>query len=189
LFPFEIVDSGVEEYLSSGYSPAAAASVLASRKAAAVAETISQGIVLAADTVIGFRGEILGKPENDAHAVKMLRMLRGHTHEVITGMAVLNRSEGVKIVSVVFTEVRMRKYHDQEIKEYVETGEPFDKAGSYAIQGGGGRLIESTRGCYNNVIGLPLCETVKLLRSVGVTLAVERGICQLPSGDSCPRVR
>lgn len=188
-FPFRIIDSGVEEEISNGHSAVAAVSILARRKAAAVAAMISEGIVLAADTVIDFRGKILGKPENSAHAVEMLRLLRGHPHAVITGMTALNKHKAISIVSAVVTEVKMRAYDDQEIIEYVETGEPLDKAGSYAIQGEGSRLIESTCGCYNNVIGLPLCETIELLKCVGMPLVEERGLCRLPSGEFCPRER
>jgi len=186
-YPFQIIDSGVEENISDQYSPAAAAVILATRKAAAVAKR-TRGVVLAADTVIDFRGRVLGKPENAAHAFRMLQLLRGEKHKVLTGLAVVNQCEGRKIVSVVSTQVTMRKYLDREIEEYVESGEPFDKAGSYAIQGRGGRLVESTCGCYNNVIGLPLCETVDLLKLVGVSFPEEHEICELVSGVSCPRV-
>ena len=83
----------------------------------------------------------------------------------------------------------MRNYLDQEIEEYIESGEPSDKAGSYAIQGRGGELVESTCGCYNNVIGLPLCETIDLLQEVGVSVREKSEICGLVSGVSCPRVQ
>lgn len=188
-FPFHIIDSGIEETLSGRHSPAATASILASRKAEAVARRICTGIVLAADTVIDFRKQLWGKPDHYDHALKMLQMLRGEPHNVITALAVLNKCEGLKVVSTVVTEVRMRDYRDDEIREYLETGEPFDKAGSYAIQGLGGRLVDSTSGCYNNVIGLPLCETVELLRFVGLPLSEQTAICCLPSGKTCPRVR
>ena len=186
-YPFQIIDSGVEENISDLHSPAAAAVILAARKATAVAKR-SRGVVLAADTVIDFRGRVLGKPENSAHAFRMLQLLRGEKHKVLTGLAVVNKCEGRKIVSVVSTEVRMRNYLDREIEEYVESGEPSDKAGSYAIQGNGGRLVESTCGCYNNVIGLPLCEAVDLLKLMGFSFPEEHGICELASGVSCPRV-
>jgi len=187
--PFQIVESGVEEVVLSRYSPMVAVSVLASHKAEAAAEAVPDGIVLAADTLIGFREKILGKPEDDDHAAEMLRMLRGQTHEVLTGLAVLNKREGLKILSVVSTKVTMKEYCDKEIERYVESGEPRDKAGSYAIQGEGGRLIESISGCYNNVIGLPICETLEVLKSMGALLAEDGGRCQMPTGDPCPRMR
>lgn len=186
-YPLQIIDSRAAENITDLHSPAATAVILATRKAAAVAKG-ARGVVLAADTVIDFRGRVLGKPENSAHAFRMLQLLRGEKHKVLTGLAVVNKCEGRKIVSVVSTEVTMRNYPDREIEEYVESGEPFDKAGSYAIQGNGGRLVESTRGCYNNVIGLPLCETVDLLKLMGVSFPEEREICELASGVSCPRV-
>jgi septum formation protein len=185
--PFQVVVSGVEEVVLSHYSPKVAVSILASRKALAAAEAIPDGIVLAADTLIGFLGTTLGKPKDDDHAAEMLRMLRGQTHDVLTGLAVLNKREGLKILSVVSTKVTMREYCDNEIERYVESGEPRDKAGSYAIQGKGGRLIESISGCYNNVIGLPLCETFEVLKFMGVVFARDSGRCQMPAGDLCPR--
>ncbi len=187
--PFQIIDSGVEERISLGSPPAAVASVLANQKVMTVAENIVEGIVLAADTVIGFRGMVLGKPRSSSDAMAMLQLLRGHTHEVITGLAVMNKRQGFRIVSTVSTVVQMREYDDREVREYVRTGEPFDKAGAYAIQGRGSRLIESIQGCYNNVIGLPLCEVVELLKSVGLPLAEEGRICRLPSDEFCPRLR
>lgn len=186
--PFEVIDSDVDENTDPGSSPDAAAALLANRKALAVAEQYPDQIVVAADTIIDFRGKALGKPADDSDAAGMLRELRGKRHYVITGMALFKGDEGLRIVRTVSTEVWMKQYSEQEINDYVESGEPRDKAGSYAIQGSGGRLVESVRGCYNNVVGLPLCETVELLRIAGVGILPE-GICQLPSGESCPRER
>jgi MAF protein len=163
--------------------------ILAKRKAMAVAMNVSQGIVLAADTLIDFEGTILGKPMDADNAFEMLQLLSGRIHEVLTGLAVFDRREGVRMLSVVSTKVRMRDYGDREVSRYVESGEPMDKAGSYAIQEEGGRLINSISGCYNNVIGLPLCETIELLRSVGLPLSKDHEVCRLPSGEFCPRMR
>lgn len=186
--PFQIVESGIDENISIGDSPSAAVFCLAIRKAESVAKSRTRAIVLAADTVIDFRGTLLGKPTDKAHAKEMLRMLRGRTHAVLTGIAVLGRGATVKLGRVVSTEVRMRSYSESVIEEYVESGEPFGKAGSYAIQDDGARLIESICGCYNNVVGLPLCETVTLLKTAGVPFAGDGRICQLPTGEPCPRV-
>jgi septum formation protein len=180
--------SGLDETTSPGQSPSAAVLSLAIRKAESVAQTRTKSLVLAADTVIDFQGTLLGKPVDDAHAKEMLQLLRGRTHAVLTGIAVVGNGETVKLGRVVSTEVRMRSYSESEIEAYVESGEPMGKAGSYAIQGDGSQLIESTRGCYNNVVGLPLCETVMLLKTAGVPFAGDRSICQLPSGEPCPRV-
>jgi MAF protein len=185
---FQVVESGADESIDKGLSPAGAVAVLANRKALAVAEESLDGIILAADTAIDLENRILGKPANDSDAVDMLRLLRGRVHCVVTGVTIVNKKEGLRVIGVVATEVRMRDYSNREIDDYVATQEPRDKAGAYAIQGVGGHMIESIRGCYNNVVGLPLCETTKLLRTVGFEPRSE-DVCHLPSGDPCPRLR
>jgi MAF protein len=186
-YPFRVVSSGVDEDTVGGLTPAAAAAILANRKARAAAKTTGNGLVLAADTVIDFQGRMLGKPKHHSDAVEMLRLLRGRNHHVVTGIAILNKKRDIQFVSVVSTEIWMRDYSDLEIDDYIRTGEPQDKAGSYAIQGRGGRLIQAINGCYNNVVGLPLCETVELMRSVGAIICREVS-CQMPSGSPCPRL-
>jgi len=185
---FEVVDSGLDEELFSGSSPEETATLLATNKAESAAGRHSTGIVLAADTVIGFRGHHLGKPVDNPHASEMLRQLRGFTHEVITGISVLDLESGRQISTAVSTRVTMRKYGEVEIEEYIGSGEPFGKAGAYAIQGLGSSLISSYEGCYNNIVGLPLCETVVLLSKVGFELTGAKERCRLPSGEPCPRI-
>jgi septum formation protein len=185
--PFEVVDSGVSEDLSSAGSPGETATLLALKKAEAVANIMPASVVLAADTVIGFQGRPMGKPADKQNAFEMLSQLRGLSHEVITGLAVIDSDSGRQITAAVSTRVAMREFGDEKIEEYIRSGEPFDKAGAYAIQGMGSRLISSFEGCYNNVVGLPLCETVVLLNAVGIILDRAKGSCRLPSGESCPR--
>ncbi|MBR2220147.1 MAG: septum formation inhibitor Maf, partial [Phascolarctobacterium sp.] len=110
--------------------------------------------VIAADTVVVAEGVILGKPQNEEDAVEMLKQLSGRTHKVMTGIAVSYAGE--MLAEVCETEVVFRKLTDEEIKKYVATGEPLDKAGAYGIQGMGAVLVEKINGCYNNVVGLPL---------------------------------
>lgn len=121
--------------------------------------------VLAADTTLEFNGEIIGKPIDLADAVVTLRRLSGHTHRVLTGVAVthLGRTE----YSLSSSEVRFRTIDDHEIRHYVMTGEPMDKAGAYGIQGRAGLFVEYIAGSYSGVMGLPVCETGELLKRFG----------------------
>ncbi|MCE1241227.1 MAG: Maf family nucleotide pyrophosphatase [Azonexaceae bacterium] len=122
--------------------------------------------VLSADTTLEFAGEIIGKPDDAAHATAILRRLSGRTHRVLTGVAVhyLGRTEFVLSVS----EVRFRVIDDDEIRHYVLTGEPMDKAGAYGIQGRAGLFVEHLSGSYTGVMGLPVCETGELLKRFGL---------------------
>ena len=122
--------------------------------------------VIAADTVVVAEGVILGKPQNAEDAVEMLKQLSGKTHKVLTGIAV--SYVGEMLAEVCETKVVFRDLTDEEIKNYVATGEPLDKAGAYGIQGKGAVLVEKIDGCYNNVVGLPLTRTQLILAKLGV---------------------
>ena len=122
--------------------------------------------VIAADTVVLAEGVILGKPQNEEEAVEMLKQLSGKTHKVMTGIAVSHAGE--MLAEVCETEVVFRELTDEEIKKYVATGEPLDKAGAYGIQGMGAVLVEKINGCYNNVVGLPLTRLQLILAKLGV---------------------
>lgn len=144
---------------------------LALRKAREVARRRRSGVVLGADTVVVIDGEALGKPSGRAEAAAMLRRLRGRTHEVITGVAVVDAVTGAEAVRTVTSRVSMRTYSEAEIGAYVATDEPLDKAGGYAIQGLGGTLVAGLEGSRSNVVGLPLEATAALLRRFGVTVS------------------
>ena len=122
--------------------------------------------VIAADTVVVAEGVILGKPQNEEDAVEMLKQLSAKTHKVMTGIAVSYAGE--MLAEVCETEVVFRKLTDEEIKKYVATGDPLDKAGAYGIQGMGAVLVEKINGCYNNVVGLPLTRLQLILAKLGV---------------------
>jgi len=122
--------------------------------------------VIAADTVVVAEGVILGKPKNEEDAIEMLKQLSGKTHKVMTGIAVSYAGE--MLAEVCETEVVFRELTDEEIKKYVATGEPLDKAGAYGIQGMGAVLVEKINGCYNNVVGLPLTRLQLILAKLGV---------------------
>ncbi|MEX0835837.1 MAG: Maf family protein, partial [Nitriliruptor sp.] len=143
---------------------------LASAKAAAAAARGDghDEVVLAADTEVIAEGRVLGKPRDRADAASMLRTLSGRTHEVVTGVAVVRGP--VSAVTRVTTAVTFRPLSDAEVAWYIATGEPDDKAGAYGLQGAGAVLVERVDGSDTNVIGLPLAETVALLRDVGLDL-------------------
>lgn len=122
--------------------------------------------VIAADTVVVAEGVILGKPQNAEEAIAMLQQLSGKTHKVLTGIAVSYAGE--MLAEVCETKVVFRTLTEKEIKQYVSTGEPLDKAGSYGIQGKGAVLVEKIDGCYNNVVGLPLTRLQMILAKLGV---------------------
>ncbi len=164
---FEIAPSDVEERLPEGLAPAEAAERLALEKARWVADRRSKGLVIGADTVVVVGGQILGKPGGVEEARAMLRLLSGREHQVITGIAVVDAAGGRAISDRVTTFVRFAPLSEETIDRYVATGEPLDKAGAYAIQGYGALLIEGIRGCYYNVVGLPLRRLAELLGQFG----------------------
>lgn len=183
---FEIRVSGVDEDESPSHmEPAEVAAHLAFLKAKAVGTRITDGLVLGADTVIDFKGEMLGKPTDKNAAVSMLKRLRGEVHSVVTGISLLAVETQSAILSWVRTEVAMKNWPDSRIEQYVESGEPMDKAGAYAIQGLGRELVDSIDGCYNNVVGLPLCEVSNLLNASGYRTVKE---CRSVLGSACPRL-
>lgn len=142
---------------------------LAVAKALPAARAAS-GLVLAADTIVVDGEQILGKPVNADEARKMLQSLAGRSHRVLTGLALLESASGRQQVEVCETGVYMRSYGAREIEAYIASGAPFDKAGGYGIQDDGFRLVEleRVRGCFANVMGLPLCHLARALSRLGV---------------------
>jgi septum formation protein len=156
-FVFEVAAADVPEVRKPGEDPIRFVTRLAREKAEAVAATHAvtpEAIVLGADTIVVVNEEILGKPRDAADAARMLRLLSGQTHQVITGLCLARGRERQRAAEVTF--VRFVTLSDQEIADYVATGEPLDKAGAYAIQGRAGRWVPRIHGCYFNVVGLPL---------------------------------
>jgi septum formation protein len=121
--------------------------------------------VLTADTTLELNGEIIGKPATPAHAAAILRELSGRTHQVLTAVALADSTRTLQRLSV--SQVRFRRLEEEEIRRYVATGEPMDKAGAYAIQGRAAAFIEEIRGSYSGIVGLPLFETAEMLREFG----------------------
>lgn len=145
-------------------TPGTAATELAIRKVQAIAENYPRALIIGADTVVVLRNKLMGKPTDDREAKSMLRAISGHTHKVITGVALLLRPEASLHTFTEETLVRFRTLTDQEIDRYVQTGESQDKAGAYGIQGRGALLVHSIRGDYNNVVGFPLTSFYEQLR-------------------------
>lgn len=143
---------------------------MAKEKALAALPAFPDAVVLASDTSVILDGEILGKPESEAHAVSILTRLSGSQHQVLTSIALAKyEQEAISIeVEVVETQVEFDALSDQQILDYVATGEPMDKAGAYGIQGKGALLIKGIQGSYSNVVGLPLTETGKMLQRFNV---------------------
>jgi septum formation protein len=163
--PFEVFPVEVDEHFRLGEKPEHAVARLAQAKAAVGAASHPDAIVLGADTTVVVRGESLGKPTDPADAARMLRLLSGRSHEVLTGVCVTHH--GRRLVHVEPTRVRVAQLGESEIAWYVSTGEPFDKAGGYAVQGLGSRFIEGIDGSYSNVVGLPICSVYELLKELG----------------------
>jgi len=168
-FKFSVCPADVPEILSDGENPAQFAKRLALEKAQAIFDTLAAGnahcerrFVLGADTVVVVDEHVLGKPSDEADAVRMLRMLSGRKHEVTTGVCLIGadfndlRAETTQVVFEVLS--------DEDIRSYVATGEPMDKAGAYAIQGIASRWIPRIDGCYFNVVGLPVALVCRMLR-------------------------
>jgi MAF protein len=161
---------------------------MAVTKARAAGATLNPGgLAIAADTTVVHDGEILGKPGDDREAAGMLWRLRGRTHLVHTAVAVIRPDETEPLTDLCTTEVPMRSYSDEEIFAYIHTGDPFDKAGGYAIQHRGFRPVGDMNGCFANVIGLPLCHLARTLLKLNMPSAADvPANCQTALEYDCP---
>lgn len=166
-FPFRILTSDIDENQMNAEDADAIVCLLAERKALAVSERAGAHWILGADTVVVLGETILGKPADRDEARSMLSSLEGKEHRVITGFSILDPQSRVAHLEAVTTLVRMKRLKRGEIEAYLDTGEPFGKAGSYAIQGIGAFLVETISGSYTNVVGLPVCALIKSLVAVG----------------------
>ena len=165
--PFAVQVADIDETMDPAKSPCDEVAGVSRRKA----EAVSRGdddIVIAADTVVVCQGKILGKPRDEADARRMLSLLSGRDHQVMTGMCVLRGEQCVTATEV--TDIHFRELSAAEIDAYIATGEPMDKAGSYGIQGGAALFAEKMVGDYYNVMGLPVCRLWKILHSIAPEL-------------------
>ena len=171
---FQIISPDVDESVEPGLSPAEIVEALSLRKAGAAAEkTRAEDIVIAADTVVALDGSVLGKPRGEADAFAMLSSLSGREHHVYTGMTVLQGDRAV--TEHEETAVAFRALEPGEIRGYIATGEPMDKAGAYGIQGLGALLVSGIRGDYCNVVGLPVFRLGGILKRFGIDLLQNKG--------------
>ena len=144
---------------------------LAREKAMAICSSVKKpAAIIGCDTVVYFKGKVLGKPKDDLEAFQMLSDLSGNTHEVYTGIAVMNTQTLDINTDYVCTEVKFSKLSTSEINNYIETGEPLDMAGAYGIQGGASLFVKELKGCYYSVVGLPVNKLYFMLREMGVNL-------------------
>lgn len=167
---FQVIPSQAEELILPDETPEEHVVRLSLDKASEVAERgdVEGRWFIGSDTIVLYAGQILGKPLDEQHATEMLRMLSGREHRVLSGYAILDLKTGEKRAEAVSTRVRFRELTDEEIARYIASGEPADKAGSYAIQGLGVCFVAGIEGSYTNVVGLPLCRLTLALKELGV---------------------
>ena len=184
---FEAVPpNGAETPPRSGEAPENFVMRLSLSKARAVSRRVGDAIVVGADTAVVVDGVVLGKPVDPEDAVAMLARLRGRTHRVVTGVTVFDGASADSRTICKSTDVLMRQYSDEEISAYVASGDPLDKAGGYAVQDVAFRPADSMDGCYLNVVGLPLCETVTLLAEIGADIDLKSGWWPPAECADCP---
>jgi septum formation protein len=164
--PFLLLPSNVEESLT-GPDPSASTLILAERKARSSPDHPERHWVLGADTIVVLDNTAIGKPRDQQGAMTMLLSLSGKEHKVITGFCLIDPSARLAHAETVETLVCFKTLTEEEIKAYVATGDPFGKAGGYAIQGIGAFMVEGIRGSYTNVVGLPMCALIKALLAAG----------------------
>jgi septum formation protein len=188
---FDVQVSDADETRLPAELPAAYVRRLAEAKARAVVNRARlEHIIIGADTSVVIDDKILGKPADVDEARSMLRRLRGRTHQVYTGIAVLRAADGNLLTNVVVTDVPMRAYTDAEIDAYIFTGDPLDKAGAYGIQNPSFQPVARMEGCYASVMGLPICSLTVLLRQLSVTPRNDvAGSCQSTLQYQCPVYR
>ena len=172
---FELVVPDVHEESLHENEPSRFVTEIALAKAQSVSSGVREALVLGADTIVVLGGRILGKPRDESDAAEMLRALSGRTHEVYTGMALVDAQTGIAKTGFERSEVTMKRLTEEEITRYVATREPADKAGSYGIQGLGAVFIQHIKGCYFNVMGLPVAKFYQMLEELSLELEARRG--------------
>jgi len=165
---FSVVPSDIDETRVPISSPETYVRILSELKADNVSERYPEKWVIGADTIVLKNGSVLGKPASMDEARTMLKQLSGQTHQVLTGYAICCKAKNRKFSETIKTDVLFKHLTDEEIEWYIHTKEPFDKAGSYAIQGLGTFIVKSIRGSYTNVVGLPVCEVIEFLIKEGI---------------------
>jgi len=165
--PFQSVESKMDEAVQRNMKPTDFACLMATRKAESVKKVHRKRWILAADTLVVVNKRIFGKPRDARDCRTMLSELSGKRHQVITGFCILEPGGNKSHLEAVATRVDVKELSELEIEAYIETGEPFGKAGAYAIQGIGAFMVEAIKGSYTNIVGLPVCEVVRALLACG----------------------
>lgn len=165
--PFTVAVADIDETMDPRKDPCDEVARVSRRKAEAISRE-EDDVVVAADTVVVLGSQVLGKPKDEADAVRMLTALSGRDHQVMTGVTVLRGKKAVTVTEV--TDIHFRTLSPEEIRSYVQSGEPMDKAGAYGIQGGAALFAEKMVGDYYNVMGLPVCALWKILRDLAPEL-------------------
>jgi septum formation protein len=188
--PFDIASADVDETPHDGEAPDKMVARLSQAKVSAVARLLAMpdgAVIIAADTTVSLDAVPLGKPADGADARRMLRALRGRTHQVHTALTLLDIQTSQSLTDVATTDVPMREYGDDEVAAYIASGDALDKAGAYAIQHNGFHPVAEMRGCFANVMGLPLCHLARTLRAFGQKSPADIPVaCQSHIGYHCP---
>lgn len=167
---FEVIPSNFEENIEGLKFSRELIENLAYQKAKEVADRLSEGLIIGADTIVILKNNILGKPKDTEDAKRMLEMLSGKTHKVLTAVCVIDKDEDKTLINSCISKVTFKKLAKEEIEAYIQTKEPMDKAGSYGIQAYGSLFVEKVEGCYNNIVGLPLNLLYEMLKAFNVYL-------------------
>jgi MAF protein len=185
---FKVIVADVDETPLEGETPKDYVIRLAQAKAFVIQPRAeSDAVIIGSDTTVVDGNEILGKPVNETDAEQMLKQLRGRTHQVFTGVAILRASDGAMVTEMSITAVPMRNYSDEEMRAYIQTGDPMDKAGAYAIQHPDFQPVAAMEGCYAGVMGLPLCHILRALRQFEISPAADvPAACQSLLKYECP---
>ncbi|MCJ7715362.1 MAG: Maf family protein, partial [Anaerolineales bacterium] len=189
---FIVMEADLSEVMQPGEKSADFVLRMASEKALTTAKkmdqsTIKDVVIIAADTIVVDGNEILGKPKNEGDAKIILDRLRGRNHQALSGITVYQRETGTTLSKLVPTEVWMREYSEKEIRDYIDTGDPLDKAGAYAIQNDSFSPVQKIEGCFANVMGMPLCHLSLLLRELNLEINSNiADLCQESIQYQCP---
>ncbi|MFQ5933420.1 MAG: Maf family protein [Dehalococcoidia bacterium] len=185
-FKVSVPDIDEKKLASNAPGPEALAETLALSKARAVYKSHPDSLVLGADTLVCLEDKVLGKPQGADDARRMLMALRGRSHKVITGLALVPPDPGKPLLRHTSTTVTMRLYSEAEVEDYIASGNPLDKAGAYAVQSAGFHPAERVKGCYWNVVGLPLCLLVDMLSQVEISTEPDTRAVGLCMYQDCP---
>ncbi len=186
-YGYRVVTADVDETAVSDPDPAVDAWKTAQLKTAVIRSIAPLSLIIGADTNVAIDGELLGKPVDAADAGRMLRRLRGRTHQVSSGVFIVDGRTGREIVDTHTAVVTLRHYSDDELEAYIATGDPMDKAGAYAIQHPVFAPVEKIEGCFTGVMGLSICRLIQLLSELGLPVLAEKtAVFESHKGHHCP---